>query len=54
LHAQGGKTVYSSDFIAPYLLPVLYPEDLTRELQLLLGTMVAGLNTAIYWWLWQM
>ncbi|MEK6640289.1 MAG: DUF2784 family protein [Nitrospirota bacterium] len=33
LHPQGGKTVYSSDFIAPYLLPVLYPEDLTRERQ---------------------
>ena len=31
LRAQGGETTYRSDFIAQYLLPVLYPEDLTRD-----------------------
>ena len=54
LRAQGGKTFYSSDFIAQYLLPVLYPGDLTRDLQLLLGTVVVVLNAAGYWWLWRM
>ena len=54
LRAQGGETAYRSDFIAQYLLPVLYPGDLTRDLQLLLGTVVVVLNTAVYWWLWQM
>ena len=53
LRAQGGETSYRSDFIAQYLLPVLYPGDLTRDLQLLLGTGVVVLNTAIYWWLWR-
>jgi hypothetical protein len=53
LRTQGGETSYRSDFIAQYLLPVLYPEDLTREFQLLLGTGVVVLNTAIYWWLWR-
>ena len=54
LREQGGETPYSSDFIAQYLLPVLYPGDLTRGLQLLLGTGVVVLNAAVYWWLWQM
>jgi hypothetical protein len=54
LRAQGGETPYSSDFIAQYLLPVLYPEDLTRDLQLLLGAGVVILNAAVYWWLCRM
>ena len=47
------KPPIDSDFIAQYLLPVLYPEDLTRDLQLLLGTGVVVLNAAVYWWLWR-
>ncbi len=54
LRAQGGDISYRSDFVAQYLLPVLYPGDLTRDLQLLLGTVVIVLNAAVYWWLWQM
>ena len=54
LREQGGEAPYRSDFIAQHLLPVLYPEDLTRDLQLLLGTGVVVLNAAVYWWLWQM
>ena len=53
LRKQGGEDSYRSDFIAQYLLPMLYPGDLTRDLQLLLGTGVVVLNTAVYWWLWQ-
>ena len=53
LRAQGGETTYHSDFIAQYLLPVLYPGNLTRGLQLLLGTGVVVLNAAIYWWVWR-
>jgi hypothetical protein len=54
LRAQGGEATYRSDFIAQYLLPVLYPDNLTRGFQLLLGTMVIVLNAAAYWWLWRM
>ena len=53
LRAQGGEATYHPDFIAQYLLPVLYPGDLTRDLQLLLGTGVVVLNTVVYWWLWR-
>ena len=54
LRAQGGEATYRSDFIAHYLLPVLYPDNLTRGIQLLLGTMVIVLNAAVYWWIWRM
>ncbi len=53
LRSQDGEMSYSSDFIAQYLLPVLYPGNLTRGLQSLLGTVVVVLNAAVYWWLWQ-
>lgn len=53
LRAQGGEATYRSDFNAQYLLPVLYPDNLTRGIQLLLGTMVIVLNAAVYWWLWR-
>ncbi len=53
LRAQGGEIGYEQDFIARYLLPILYPGDLTRDLQLLLGTVVVVLNAAVYWWLWR-
>ena len=53
LRVQGGEVSDEQDFTVRYLLPILYPEDLTRGLQLLLGTVVVVLNAAIYWWLWQ-
>jgi hypothetical protein len=53
LRAQGGEATYSSDFIAQYLLPVLYPDSLTRGIQFLSGTTVIVLNAAVYRWLWR-
>jgi hypothetical protein len=43
---------YRGDFIAHYILPILYPEGLTRRDQLLLGGLALGLNVAIYSWMW--
>jgi len=54
LRVQGGETVYNSDFITQYVLPALYPGNLTRELQFLFGTIVIALNTIVYGWLWRM
>jgi hypothetical protein len=50
LRARGGGAVYESSFVERYLLPVLYPESLTRDLQLLLGAVVIVMNAAIYLW----
>ena len=52
LRMQGGESGYSSDFIEHYILPLLYPADLTREIQIVLGTVVLVVNIAIYGWLW--
>ena len=53
LRAQAGETGYHGDFITSYLLPILYPDTLTREVQMILGCVVVLLNAAIYWWLWR-
>jgi len=52
LRMQGGESGYSSDFIEHYILPLLYPADLTREVQIVLGAMVVAINLAIYGWVW--
>ena len=48
LRKQGGGTVYASSFIEHYLLPILYPESLSRELQWILGGMVLLINAFVY------
>jgi hypothetical protein len=48
LRARGGEAGYSGGFIEHYLLPVLYPAGLTRNLQLVLGSLVLILNVAVY------
>jgi len=48
LREQGGGTAYTSSFIERYLLPILYPESLSRELQWTLGGMVLAINAVVY------
>ena len=48
----GGEDGYPGSFIERYLLPVIYPAELTRELQLLLGLLVLAVNFAVYGMLW--
>jgi len=52
LRDQAGLRGYQTDFIAHYLLPVLYPEQLTRDVQILLGALVVAINAAFYSWLY--
>src|SRR5574340_123695 len=40
LRALAGGDTYQGDFIGRYLIAVLYPESLTREVQILLGLLV--------------
>jgi len=48
LRRLGGESPYHGDFIERYLLPVLYPEALTRKTQIVLGLIAISVNLAIY------
>jgi hypothetical protein len=43
-----GKKGYSTDFIDHYLIPIIYPDALTREMQIFLGLLVIVVNLAVY------
>jgi hypothetical protein len=45
----GGQAGYRSDFIQYYLLSILYPDALTREVQIILGCVALSVNLFIYW-----
>ena len=47
-HEQG----YSGGFVEHYVFGLLYPEGLTRDVQIVLGLGVLALNGAVYAWLW--
>ena len=52
LRRAGGQAGYPGGFIEQYLLPLLYPAELTRELQWVLGTVLLLVNAAAYFTLW--
>ena len=45
---KAGQGGYEGDFVATYLLPVLYPAGLTRNVQFILALMVIVINVALY------
>ncbi len=53
LRRKGGMGEYETGFIEHYILPVLYPDRLTRELQIALGLFALALNLVIYAWIWR-
>ena len=54
LRVEGGGLGYGSDFIERYVLSVLYPAGLTRNVQLVLGIVVVVINAAVYGWVWRL
>ena len=46
--SQGQLTTYSNSFIQNYVLPIIYPENLTADLQIYLGTTLIIINIFIY------
>jgi len=48
LRARGGEAGYTGGFVEHYLLPVLYPADLTRQIQVGLGLLVVAINLVVY------
>jgi len=49
LRARAGEAGYREGFIEHYILPVLYPAELTVGMQIFLGCAVVGINALIYW-----
>ncbi len=48
LRARGGASPYAGGFVDRYLVPVVYPEALTRDWQIALGVLVCAVNAAAY------
>ena len=48
LRRLAGEEGYSGGFVEHYLLPLIYPEGLTRDDQILLGLLVLAINTIFY------
>ena len=44
LREQGGQASYTATFVDQYVMPVLYPASLSRQVQCLLGGLVLGVN----------
>jgi hypothetical protein len=48
LRDQGGGEAYRGDFVAHYIMPVLYPEGLTPRIQVVFGVLVFLINATLY------
>jgi hypothetical protein len=48
LRRRAGLEAYSGDFVANYVFPVLYPDGLTREAQVVIGAVVVVVNVVAY------
>jgi Protein of Unknown function (DUF2784) len=53
LRRAGGGSGYERDFIDRYVVPIVYPPGLTREIQLALGVLLVVVNGAIYMIAWR-
>ena len=53
LRRAAGGGAYETSFVERYLVPVVYPSDLTRELQIALGVLVLGINLGVYSVVWR-
>lgn len=48
LRGEGGGAAYAGGFIDRYIMPIVYPAGLTRDMQLALGVAVIAVNLFIY------
>ncbi len=51
LRQRSGAVGYEGSFIEHYLLPIIYPGELTRSIQISLGLLVLAINFSIYGWI---
>ena len=43
-----GQSSYQGGFVEHYVVPIIYPEGLTRDIQIVLGVLVIAANLAAY------
>jgi hypothetical protein len=56
LRAKAGVAGYAGGFVEHYLTPLIYPDALTAQTQVVLGFAVIAINAAVYglvWWRWR-
>ncbi|MCU7935666.1 MAG: DUF2784 domain-containing protein [Candidatus Thiodiazotropha sp. (ex Dulcina madagascariensis)] len=53
LRRASGSAGYSGGFMEQYLLPLIYPDEITGEIQMLLGAVLVVLNGVIYFVIWR-
>jgi hypothetical protein len=49
LRVEGGEVGYPGGFVEEYILTVIYPAGLTREIQIIFGILVITVNLVVYW-----
>ena len=52
LSAQAGRASYDGGFVEHYLVSLIYPAELSRDVQFIFAGVVVVLNLVIYGWLW--
>ncbi len=52
LRQKGGVSGYDAGFVEHYIVPILYPTSLTRQMQFTLGMIVLSLNIGVYFIVW--
>lgn len=52
LRTKAGAGGYSGGYIDHYLMPLVYPQGLTSDVQIMLGVAVLVINAVIYTLLW--
>jgi len=53
LRRAGGAAGYEGGFVEHYIVPLLYPAGLTRDLQWLLGGALLLVNAVAYFFVWR-
>ena len=53
LRQRGGERGYAGGFIDHYVTSLIYPDGLTRPMQIAVGLLVVAINGYVYWRLWR-
>jgi hypothetical protein len=53
LRESGGATGYAGGFVEHYIVPLVYPTEISRQMQIVLGVAVVLVNGAAYGMVWR-